>query len=333
MNRLSIDRIIEASGRIDPVFRGSPEVECEPLSLALGCRLTIKVETANPIGCFKGRGAETFVTRVLEQGERRRLVCASAGNFGQALAYAGRKHGLPVTVFAARNASPIKLDRLRALGAELRLAGEDFDASKAEARAFAEKAGLHFVEDGLEPAISEGAGTIGLELLARRDPFEALVLPLGNGALAAGVGTAFAACSPSTRVTAVVSRGAPSMAESWRRGPGAAPVTYPTVDTIADGIAVRVPIPEALGDLHEVLDEVVEVDDAALIDGMALLHVHAGLTSEPSGAAGIAAILSEPRRFAGLRVATVLSGNNVAPERALAWIKNSRVIAAEREAR
>ena len=122
------------------------------------------------------------------------------------------------------------------------------------------------------------------------------------------------------------------MAESWRRGPGAAPVSYPTVDTIADGIAVRVPIPEALEDLREVLDEVVEVDDAALIDAMALLHVHAGLTSEPSGAAGVAAILTERERFAGLRVATVLSGSNVAPERAQAWMRSSRVLAAEREA-
>jgi threonine dehydratase len=123
------------------------------------------------------------------------------------------------------------------------------------------------------------------------------------------------------------------MADSWRRGPGAAPATYPAVDTSADGIAVRVPIPEALEDLHEVLDDVVEVDDPALIDGMALLHVHAGLTSEPSGAAGIAAILFDPRRFAGLRVATVLSGSNVAPEQALGWLKSSRVLAAEREAR
>jgi threonine dehydratase len=333
MNRLSIDRIIEASGRIDPVFRDSRELECEPLSRALGCRLTIKVETANPIGSFKGRGAETFVARLLESGERRPLVCASAGNFGLALAYAGRTQGLPVTVFAAQNASPVKLDRLRALGVEVRLAGEDFDASKAEARAFAAAAGLRFVEDGLEPAISEGAGTIGLELLARGAPFEVLTLPLGNGALAAGIATVFAARSPSTRIIAVVSRGAPAMAESLRRGPGAAPVTYPAVDTIADGIAVRIPIPEALDDLRPVLDEVVEVDDAALIDAMALLHVHAGLPSEPSGVAGIAAIVSEPGRYAGLRVATVLSGSNVSPERAREWINGSRVLAAGREAR
>src|SRR5262249_28486031 len=162
------------------------------------------------------------------------------------------------------------------------------------------------------------------------DAFEAIVLPLGNGALAAGVGTVFAARSPSTRVIAVGSRGAPAMAESWRRGPGAVPVTYPQVDTIADGIAVRVAIPEALDDLHQVLDEAVEVDDAALIDAMALLHVHTGLASEPAGVAGIAAILSEPGRFSGLRVATVLSGSNVPPERAWEWINSSRVLAAER---
>src|SRR5262249_26931145 len=157
-------------------------------------------------------------------------------------------------------------------------------------------------EDGAEAEITEGAGTIGLELAAGREALDAVVLPLGNGALLNGVARWIKAASPMTRVIGVVSRGAPSMAESWQKG---ALVVHPRVDTIADGIAVRVPIASALSDMKGLVDDVVLVDDADLVKAMRLVKVHAGLVGEPAGVAGIAAILADPRGFAGLTVATV----------------------------
>ncbi len=314
--RLSLARIVAAAAAIDPVFRNTPQFVCEPLSNALGCRLTLKVETQNPIRCFKGRGADCFVRAVLATGERPALVCASAGNFGQALAYVGRTHGLAVTVFATRTASPLKLRRMTALGAEVRLVGDDFDAAKEAAREHSMRAGLRFVEDGREPTISEGAATIAVELLARADVLDAIVVPLGNGALLGGVARYVRATAPTIRVIGVCSRGAPVMAEAWA---GLAR-SHATVATIADGIAVRVPVAEAVADIRGLVDQVLQVDDADLIEAMALVHEHTGLVSEPAGVAGIAGLLAHPRAFCGQRVATVVCGSNVMPEQFHHWL-------------
>src|SRR5690348_4058789 len=157
-----VDNIAEAAEVIDPVFLHSPQYECEPLSAHLGVATVLKVECLNPIRSFKGRGTDYLMHRI--EVPVRGLVCASAGNFGQGMAYAARKRGYRVTVFAAVSASAIKVDRMRALGAEVVLEGDDFDAAKEAARAHAEKAGAMFVEDGAMSPIAEGAGTIAVEL-------------------------------------------------------------------------------------------------------------------------------------------------------------------------
>lgn len=314
MARLSLARIDEAAGTVDPVFLASPQYEHEALSAELGVRLVVKVETLNPIRSFKGRGADFFAARL---GSREPLVCASAGNFGQGLAWAARKRGIPLTVFAALGANPLKLDRMRRLGAQVRLAGEDFDAAKAAARAHAEAHGLRFVEDGREPEISEGAGTIGRELLAETSAFDAVLVPLGNGALLAGVGTWIKARRPETRVVGVVAAGAPAMARSLAEG---RIVETDRVETIADGIAVRVPVPEALDDLRPVVDEILLVDDDAILRAMRSALLHLGLVLEPAGAVGLAAVQQNAGRFAGQRVAAILCGGNVTPEQIRLWL-------------
>jgi threonine dehydratase len=278
--RLSLERMAEAARRIDPVFLGSPQFVSDSLSAALGCRLTLKIETLNPIRCFKGRGADFLAGHLADRGETRPLVCASAGNFGQALAYACRKRGLALTVFAATQANPLKVDRMRALSAQVRLTGEDFDAAKDEARRFAADRNWPLIEDGLVPEISEGAGTIGAELLARGDAFDAVLVPLGNGALINGIALWFASASPSTRIIGVCSQGAPAMATAFRAGPGRRLETA-RADTIADGIAVRVPIAEAVADMHGVVDDVLLVDDAGIVEAMRLLYRHQDLVVGP----------------------------------------------------
>ena len=312
--RIRLERIEEARRLVDPVFLDTPQYECEPLGDELGARLVLKVETLNPIRSFKGRGAELFVAR---DGGAAPLVCASAGNFGQAMAYACRSRALPLTVFAAETANPLKLERMRALGADVRLAGLDFDAAKDAARAFAAAHGLRFVEDGREPAIAEGAGTIALELLAAEPGLDAVFVPLGNGSLLAGVATVVRERQPTARVVAVAARGAPAMVDSLRAG---RPLASERADTIADGIAVRVPVPEALGDLVGLVDEARLVDDADTVRAMRLLHRHAGLVVEPAGAVGVAALLGGPGEWAGARIATVLCGGNLTPEQMRDWL-------------
>lgn len=315
--RLSLDRIAAASCSIDPVFRDTPQYECEPLSAILGCRLTLKVETVNPIRSFKGRGAAFFLQQAAARGDTRPLVCGSAGNWGQALAWAARAQGRPLVVYAAANASPLKVERMRAFGAEVRLEGSDFDAAKDAARRCAEATGAWMVEDGLEPEISEGAGSIAVELLRGGAVFDAILVPLGNGALLNGIARWVKAASPATRVIGVCAEGAPAMRESFLRGE---PVSHETVDTIADGIAVRVPIPEAVSDMRGMVDEVRLVPDRHIVHAMKLLYRQAGLLVEPAGAAGLAALLDAGSEFHDAPVATVICGGNLAHEQASRWL-------------
>ena len=305
-SRLSFDRIARAAREIDGVFLHSPQFRAESLGEALGVDLLLKVESVNPIRSFKGRGADFFVRELTDTAQP--LVCASAGNFGQGMAYAARRRGMTLDVFASVRANPLKIARMRAFGATVNQAGDDFDAAKDAARAYASAAGARYVEDGREPAISEGAGSIGVELLDWRDGFDTLLVPLGNGALLGGVATWVRAHSPGVRIVGVCAEGAPSMERSWREG---RVIETESADTISDGIAVRVPIAEALGDLSGVVDDVLLVDDLTTIDAMRRIFSHLGLVVEPAGAVGVAALMTHRAQFVGTRVATILCGGNL----------------------
>ncbi|MBB6379655.1 threonine dehydratase [Pseudonocardia eucalypti] len=304
-NDLSLARIEQASRLIDPVFRNSPQFRDLTLSRRLGRDLLVKVESVNPVRSFKGRGADFCVSQ-LPAG--RRVVCASAGNFGQAMAYAGRTHGVPVTVFAATDANPNKVARMRTLGAEVVLTGHDFDAAKAAAREHvATRPESLFVEDGEDPRIAEGAGTIGVELAAEAP--DALLLPVGNGALVGGVGRWLKAHSPATRIIGVCAEGAPAMAHSWRAG---RPVATDRAETMADGIAVRVPVPVAVGWMGRYMDDMLLVGEEDIPPALELVRDTLGLLLEPAGAVGVAAVLRHNPE--GKKLATVLTGGNFSPE-------------------
>ncbi len=313
-SRLSIARIEEASRTIDPVFRDTPHYVAEALSSALGVRTIVKVETANPIRSFKGRGADFFM---LSQRRGARVVTASAGNLGQAMAYSGRKRGVVVFVYASVNANPLKIARMQALGAEVVLHGADFDSAKAEAKRVAAATQLPMVEDGREPRLSEGAGTIAVELLAMDERIDVILVALGNGAILGGMARYIKEKRPNVEVIGVAAAGAPCMERSWR---SSSLVETASIDTIADGMGTRIPIPEALDDLIGSIDDIVLVTDDAMLAGVKLAHEHLGLVLEPSGAAGIAAILSQPERYAGRTVATVLCGGNLSPDQMHRWL-------------
>ncbi|MED5620295.1 threonine ammonia-lyase [Ideonella sp. BN130291] len=316
-HRLSLERIAQAAAAMPAVFAHSPQFECEPLSQALGCPVLLKVETMNPLRSFKGRGAFYFMHQMAGALAGRPLVCATAGNWGQAMAYLCRAQGRPLIVYCSAAANPLKLQRMRSMGAELRLHEGDFDAAKAEARRFCEVSGAYFVEDGFEPSIAEGAGTIAVELLRNGPPaFDTLLVPLGNGALLTGIGRWMKAHAPQVKVVGVCSEAADAMAVSWRE---ARVVQRPSAHTIADGIAVRCPVPEAVADMAGCVDDVVLVSEEAIERAMRRLHSHAGLMVEPAGAVGIAALLAHPSLRQG-RAATVLCGSNLTPEQATRWL-------------
>jgi threonine dehydratase len=301
---ISVERIAAGAAVIDPVFKATPQFLCDGLGAELERQVLLKVETLNPIRSFKGRGASWFARSVADRG--RAIVCASAGNFGQGVAYCGTRAGLAVQVVAPATANPLKLEAMRRFGAELIVHGHDFDAAKLHAIDLAKRSGGYFLEDGREPAIAEGAGTIAVELLRSETRPAAIYVPVGNGSLICGIAAWIKAKAPEIKVVGVCPEGAPSMMHSWREG---RVVTTPSADTIADGLAVRLPVPEAVAFMRHHVDDVVLVSDARMRDAMRLLFRHASLAIEPSGAAGLAAILDAPRTAEP--VATVLCGGNV----------------------
>ena len=316
--RLDLGRILKAREQIARMFRDTPQYESPALGNLLGCELLIKLETANPIGCFKGRGAEVVVSRLARRPGVQAVVCASAGNLGQALAYSGRSRGIPVRVIAGAGANAVKIDRIRRLGAAVDLVVGDFEDARARAREIAAQGDAFLVEDSENLDTCEGAGTLGLELLDGLGHIDAILLALGGGALATGVGHVFKALSPATEVVCIQPKGAPAMAMSWR---ARSVVTTERTDTIADGVAGRFPIPAVLADLLAVADHVPLVEEASILAGMRLLYRHAGLVVEPSAALGVAAILEDPSRYRGKRVVTVICGSNVLPEAFSAWMQ------------
>jgi threonine dehydratase len=314
--RLDTARILAARRVIDPIFLDTPLYRCEPLEPDLGCTVSIKLETANPVRSFKARGTEVVASLLAGDGSGA-VVCASAGNLGQALAWSGRGRGLDVTVVASRFAPAAKLDRIRALDARLELVDGDFEVARERAAAVARYDGIRLVEDSLDIETCEGAASIGLELVDTGPSFDVVLIALGGGALATGVGHVVKAWAPEVEVICIQPQGAPAMTHSWRQR---RVVTTDSTSTIADAVAGRRPIPAVLDDLLLVADDAVLVQEASIIAGMRMLLDHAGLVVEPSAALGIAAILEDRDRFAGRHVVTIVCGSNVDLDAYHRWV-------------
>jgi len=315
--RLDMDRIHAARRVIDPIFLDTPLYRCDALGRRLGCTVSIKLETANPVRSFKARGTELVAGLLRDQG-RTAAVCASAGNLGLALGWSGRRRGLDVTVVASRGAPAAKLDRIRASGTELELVDGDFEMARDRAATIAQRRGIRLVEDSLDLETCEGAATIGLELADRASSVDAVLIALGGGAMATGVGHVLKTLAPDVEVICVQPAGAPAMTRSWHER---RVVTTDSTDTIADGVAGRYPIPAVLDDLLVVAGDAVLVREASIVAGMRMLLEGAGLVVEPSAALGVAAVLEDPDRFAGRHVVTVICGSNVDLDAYHRWVR------------
>ena len=193
----------------------------------------------------------------------------------------------------------------------------DHELARERATAIAQEQGVRLLEDSLDIETCEGAATIGLELVnAKPASFDTVLIALGGGALATGVGHVLKERAPEVEVLCVQPVGAPAMTRSWHQR---SVVTTESTNTIADGVAGRRPIPAVLGDLLLVADDAVLVQKASIIAGMQMLLDRAGLAVEPSATLGIAAILEYPDRFAGRHVVTIVCGSNVDPEAYRRW--------------
>ena len=309
MARFGAGDIRAAHAHIPPAFRDSPQFVHEGLSARLGVPVVVKVETVNPIRAFKGRGTWLAVEGLVGEGRLgpgQPLVVASSGNFGQGCAYAGRAFGVPVTVFVSESTPATKVARMRALGARVVVTGRDFDAARVASEAETRGGGGLLIIDGQEPRVAIGNGTMAVEVTDAVDsgalpPIAAAYVPLGNGALLAGIGTWLRAASPATRIIGIVAAGAPCMALSWREGRA---VETAEAATYAEGIGCRVPVPEALDDMRGVVDDILLVSEDALHAAEAELRAELGVTVEGAAGASWAGALASPPQGPALLIVT-----------------------------
>jgi len=271
--------------------------------------LWLKREDQNELGMFKWR-ATLPVVEELVRGGCEAVVTSSTGNHGAAVAWACRRLDTRAIVFVPPGATPAKLGLLEGLGAEMRVAGADLDEAKDAARAWAASRGLPFFEDGAEPLQYEAYEAIGDEILDQVAEFPAaVVIPIGNGALAGGVGTALGRRAPGVVRVGVVARDMPVMAESYGAGE---PVDAATGGTIADGLAVRVAIPLAVERLRTSVDRMLRVSERAIAEALVACH-DAGVAVEPSAAAAVAAVRHRPDLAGDGPIVLVMTGRNLDP--------------------
>jgi threonine dehydratase len=297
---VGIDEIEAARKRLDGVARVTPVQPSETLSRLVGRSVLLKAEIFQRTGAFKIRGAYNTVAQLSESDRTAGVVAASAGNHGQAVAWAARQAGIPATIVVPEAAPIAKVEAAQSYGARVELAGEGFDDSLAEARRLADETGASFVHAFDDPRVVAGQGTLGLELADQLPDGEgAVVIPVGGGGLAAGIALALDELRPDLRLVGV-------------QAAACAPFVGlpPAGSTIADGIAVKVPGVLTKPILDELLDDVVVVDEEEISQAIVLLLERAKLVVEGAGAAPVAAIVAG--RVGGKGpICAILAGGNI----------------------
>ncbi len=304
----SIAGVRTAAATIGPHHAPTPLTRSDLLSRAFDADIWIKNETVGPVASFKLRGALSALLLAAEADPEGAwgAVSSSTGNHGQGVAYAARIIGRTADVFLPEGANPIKAKMIATLGARLHTGGKDIDAAKALAREFCDRHGHRFVDDGEDTDVMEGAGTVALEVAETLADVDALVVPLGAGTFVGGCGAAMKALQPAARVIGVQAKGSPAMVESFHAG---RPIERP-INTLAGGLATRIPPAQALAAMLEYVDDAWLVSDAELLSAMHSLIECAHVMVEPAGAASTAGAWARRDELRGKRVVLVLSGAN-----------------------
>ena len=306
---ITVHDIESAAARIEGHVARTPSRRSEWLSDLTGADVHLKLEVVQPTSSYKIRGAFNAALRLkARQVPDVRLVTASAGNHGRALAFAARELGLPLTVFIASNAPSAKVDAIRTAGAELRPSA-DYDEAERQAKLHAARGDGLFISPYSHPDVIAGAGTIALELLEELPALDAIVVPVGGGGLIAGIGIAVKSRSPSTRVIGVEVAASCPFTQSLAAG---RLVTIDVGPSLADGLTGNLDPDTITFDIvGEVVDRIVVVDEPALRKALAAIVTREHLIAEGAAAAGVAAMMSEKLDLSGQRVSVILTGANI----------------------
>jgi threonine dehydratase len=304
--RPTLADIEEARRRLEGVAQVTPIHFSETFSRLAGRRVLLKAENLQRTGAFKVRGAVNKIATLSPSEREAGVVAASAGNHGQAVAWAAREAGIGATVFMPLEAPMAKVDATRNYGAETRLVGERFEEALEAATAYVEECGATFLHPFEDPSVIAGQGTIGLELAEQVPDAGTVVIPVGGGGLASGISLALRELRPGIRIVGV------------RAGLSG----Y----TIADGIFVKQQGEGTMRILEETLDDLVDVTDEQISEAIVLLLERAKLVVEGAGAVGVAALLADKVGGEGA-VAIVLSGGNIDPSLLITVMRHGLTLA------
>ena len=303
---LTLDDVRAAAARIEGAVVRTPMLHSQTLSEICGADIWLKFENHQFTAAYKERGALNALLHLDDEQKARGVIAASAGNHSQGLSYHGRRLGVPVTIVMPQTTPSVKVMQTESVGGNVVLHGETFDEAYAHARELEEERGLTFIHPFDDPLVAAGQGTVALEMLADKDDFDCLVVPIGGGGLMSGMATVAKAVKPEIEMVGVQAELYPSMYSA---------VTGDDLpcggDTLAEGIAVKAPGQFTRQIIAELVDEVLLVKEPKLEHSVSLLLQIEKTVVEGAGAAGLAAVLSNPEKFAGKTVGLVLCGGNI----------------------
>jgi threonine dehydratase len=292
-------------------FPASRVVHANSLSRKAGTHLYLKLESELPTGSFKPRGALYALSRNVDRGSVREVTASSTGNHGAAVAFAAKLLQIPATIFLPANPNPVKRARIEGLGAKIvEVGGADLSAAFDEAAAYSCKDGVYFLNDATDPDLPSGPATIALEIFDQVPSADTLVVPMGDTALIRGVAAAAKQLRPKVRVIGVQAERAPAYFLSWKEG---RPVSTDNCDTIADGLATRIPDGDNVHAIRKLVDDIVLVSEDEMLVAIRHLALEEHIVAEPAGAAATAAML-HGKFECGSRVVLLVTGANVAPD-------------------
>ena len=303
---LTLADVRAAAERISGQVVRTPTLYSKTLSNITGADIWLKFENLQFTAAYKERGALNALLQLTEEQRSRGVIAASAGNHAQGLSYHGTRLGMPVTIVMPRTTPTVKVMQTESVGGKVVLEGETFDEAYAHARKLEGELGLTFVHPFDDPRVAAGQGTVALEMLEDAPEIETLVVPIGGGGLLSGMGTAARGIKQSIGLVGVQAQLFPSMYAKLKH------LDLPCGgDTLAEGIAVKEPGEFTSKVLANIVDDVVLVSEAALESAVAVLLQIEKTVVEGAGAAGLAAVMTHKKRFAGRKVGIVLCGGNI----------------------
>ena len=306
LDQLSLATVREAAGRIDGAVVKTPMMHSITLSEITGAEIWLKFENLQFTAAYKERGALNALLQLTDEQRKRGVIAASAGNHSQGLSYHGTRLGVPVTIVMPKTTPTVKVMQTESVGGNVVLEGETFDEAYAHARKLEKELSLTFVHPFDDPHVASGAGTVALEMLDVKPDLDCIVTPIGGGGLISGMATVAKELNPDIEVVGVQAALFPSMfdrikGESHDCGG----------DTLAEGIAVKEPGGFTSRVIAERVDDILLVDEPSLEKAVSLLLQIEKTVVEGAGAAGLAAVLENPKRFAGKTIGLVLCGGNI----------------------